>query len=1269
LRYSDVGIWRLDDNGQLCTANPVWQLDHTNEHLLSAVALSHNGSIAASGSWDRKTVRVWRLLRDDNDLPITESIFSFDHDDLVNSIALSADGTTVASGSDDNTVCVWQLGRDPQDATMTRVLGHTDAVNSIALSADGAFVASGSNDETLRVWRLRRAGNQNTTELLCSCRHDDSVNSVALSADGTIVASGSQDKTVRVWRLLHQDDGHVVAELVFSYSLHGPIFSVALSESGNTVVCGSWDETVRVWRLDTSGSQRPAELFLLRGHRDSVDSVALSADGLTLVSGAADDVRVWRLDKLHQPSDMPVAVTLRGQRHPVTAVALSADGSTLVSRLASKAVRMRRLDENSQSIAELDLKLGRSTVNCVAISANGEVIACGSLETGVSVWQQVNGQLSTSPVRSLQLPSEIVQYVALSADGKIIASEAFDGTIHVWWLDGITDDQPVPETEKDSKFDIGRYSAALSTDGTTVARGSGKTVRVWPLRRNTAATENPPFVDLLNNSAVASVALSADGLTIASGLYDGTVTVWQLDRSDQPVGDPVSLLGHSDMVSAVSLSGDGKTVASLSEDGTVRLWCANQPNVDPILLCDHKDTAISVALSADGTTVAIGMQDGSARIARSNHTVYLRQQLFHLLQNNRPDDILAFARDHPDAIRLPVVYKDEVKREVVFDTAAMRLMDEHDGDVDTLLELLKICPDLLLLPSPACDLKSPLDVAIERGARNVVEAFVNHMQAQKTIQHRHLWPLTNAIGFLCERFPDIAMQVLARASVPHARDSRPFGKAVRRVDAEASADTMHERVSADAMQEKASIATDATSDTTAPAAVMPGKPVQKPGLAVPLAHRVVALPGLVSRTALEKAAPPGYTKLVTEQRRSPPRDPLERIVASGNVDLFRTSAMAAVLDLRWNGIRTFFWFHAALYAVFLFCFCFNTVYIATESLDTPLSSIYSTSSLGRARATLAVLGLVLNLCFLVFELVEVCIVKPLAYGKDFWNWINVGGHVLVFVLAPLHLLRDPGQYPVAAVAAVLLWYNLLMFSRGFPATGVFTSIMFEMVKECWGLLLIFVVVIAGFANAYLLLFRGTAVEYAGFWVSLVSLFDGAVSGLSPVFRDNDDKDFRETFEGRSGTYNLQLALFVAFMLIVNVMLLNLLIALMSSVYDRVSEKATAVYRWESAKLLLMLERLFPVNEETRPWLHVTAPVDDFSDDAKLIAANSDDNGTAAAETAEDRSAGVGPPPPPIAEILQQLLKETERTQQQLSELERRIQQQHQQQPRARVDVV
>ena len=72
--------------------------------------------------------------------------------------------------------------------------GHSCIVNSVSFSPDGTKVASGSNDNTVKLWDVTSGECLQTLE-----GHSHYVNGVSFSPDGTKVASGSWDKAVKLW--------------------------------------------------------------------------------------------------------------------------------------------------------------------------------------------------------------------------------------------------------------------------------------------------------------------------------------------------------------------------------------------------------------------------------------------------------------------------------------------------------------------------------------------------------------------------------------------------------------------------------------------------------------------------------------------------------------------------------------------------------------------------------------------------------------------------------------------------------------------------------------------------------------------------------------------------------------------------------------------------------------------------------------------------------------------------------------------------------------
>ncbi|WP_193788912.1 caspase family protein, partial [Xenococcus sp. PCC 7305] len=115
------------------------------------------------------------------------------HSDLVRSLAISSNGQHIVSGSEDDTIKVWNLKTGNLENTLE---GHSDDVRSLVISSDGQRIISGGGDHTIKVWNLKTGDLENTLE-----GHSGSVRSVAISNDGQRIVSGSGDHTIKVWNL------------------------------------------------------------------------------------------------------------------------------------------------------------------------------------------------------------------------------------------------------------------------------------------------------------------------------------------------------------------------------------------------------------------------------------------------------------------------------------------------------------------------------------------------------------------------------------------------------------------------------------------------------------------------------------------------------------------------------------------------------------------------------------------------------------------------------------------------------------------------------------------------------------------------------------------------------------------------------------------------------------------------------------------------------------------------------------------------------------
>ena len=279
---------------------------------------------------------------------------------FVLSVMWSPDGTKLASGSVDSTMCMWEANSGKLLRTFS---GHANVVGSVAWSLDGSQLASGSWDSTVRVWEA------NSGRLLHTLNgHSKVVASIAWSPDGTRLASGSSDQTVCVWeassgKLLLACQGHT-----------GEVQSVAWSPDGMQLASGSWDKTVHVWEMHSGKLLRT-----YTGHTEPVRSVAWSPNGDQLVSGD-NTVRVW------DAHSGQLLRTYSGHTNVVSSVAWSPDGTRLASSSYDKTVQVWEV----KSGRLLYTYTGHTeVVFSVAWSPDGTRLASGSNDKTVQVWQAI----------------------------------------------------------------------------------------------------------------------------------------------------------------------------------------------------------------------------------------------------------------------------------------------------------------------------------------------------------------------------------------------------------------------------------------------------------------------------------------------------------------------------------------------------------------------------------------------------------------------------------------------------------------------------------------------------------------------------------------------------------------------------------------------------------------------------------------------------------------------------------------------------------------
>ena len=554
--------------------NPVVLRDPHEEYIRS-LAFRGEGRTLASGSWDG-FLRLWNV---DGPYMLREW---HGHQGGVWSVGFSPDGTRFASAGRDSVVRLWDWDRP--DMLVASLQGHQGEVISLAFAPDGEHLASAGGDRTVRIWTKDpgREWHQATGRQIG--QHKKPVRGLAFSADGQILASASEDETVRLWDPQGAPSAPPM-ELLHFYGVGSVAFR---PQCGRTLFSSCWDRTVRVWDI------YPVEPRVLEGHRDSVQSVAFGA-GNTVASGSWDKtVRLWDANR----PDACQTFSRHGAQ--VYAVALYSSPDMQVRTLASGCldgfVRLWNLAQHDpEGSPPRELSHG-APVSSIAFGTGGAILASGSHNGTVRLW---NLQSGDPRLAEFTHGGQSVTSVAFNNDGTLLASGSDDAEVKLWSLES----PDRPKLIATLKGHDGRvWSVAFSPDGRHLASGGDDhTVQLWRI-------EDPskPMRTLFGHEFwVGSVAFSPSGKLLATGGYDRTIRLWDLDKlseQDEFDDDPLVLRGHQQSVTSVAFSPDGKLLASGSTDNTVRIW-----TLELEALADRVCSKVSRNLSWEEWEKAMGL--------------------------------------------------------------------------------------------------------------------------------------------------------------------------------------------------------------------------------------------------------------------------------------------------------------------------------------------------------------------------------------------------------------------------------------------------------------------------------------------------------------------------------------------------------------------------------------------------------------------------------------------------------------------------------------
>ncbi len=286
--------------------------------------------------------------------------------------------TSLAFSPDDKTLAVGLKGQiqlfDVGSKSETRSIPvKSGQVRSLTYSPDGQLIASGSYQNV----SLFKA---NSGELVRELKgHRGYVTGVAFSPDGQHLATACDDELARIWPVSDEQPPIVLK------GNGAPVTGVAWSPDGVLVATAAGDDTrptkpgqIRIWDAVSGALKHQFEL-----HQKAATGVTFSRDGHFLLSSSVDE----RVNVYDVPQLKPLGF-FGGHSRPTNAVIVHPNGKIAVSISGGRAVGKNELIawefETGEPVAAIEAH--ESKITSLAISHNGRLVATGSQDQSVALW-------------------------------------------------------------------------------------------------------------------------------------------------------------------------------------------------------------------------------------------------------------------------------------------------------------------------------------------------------------------------------------------------------------------------------------------------------------------------------------------------------------------------------------------------------------------------------------------------------------------------------------------------------------------------------------------------------------------------------------------------------------------------------------------------------------------------------------------------------------------------------------------------------------------
>jgi WD40 repeat protein len=507
---------------------------------------------------------------------LPEQVARFYHNHNVNSASYSPDGKLLATGSDDWTVCIWDI----EKKELLVKLMHIDRVMNVVFSRDGRYIAATGFNGTGQIWDISKVSSSAREEISWQpvgiLEHGSVPTEIFFTGDNDyVVICNSPVSGNSAVRIFSVDKGRKVKELQHKRGVR----NIDLNASGSQIASAGNDARVCIW--DAKTRKRLARL----SHDSIAIAVHYQANGATLFSMSDKgtvyrwNTKSWkRISRVRLTNSLDDAVFSRNGRY----VATTHDNI------------VRVWDLESGRLLHAIKHEGPAASGALCFCPNSEyLVTAGDYGSHVRIWNLNTGK------EVARFAQSSVSEITFSPDGTMIASSGRDNSARIW---------KYANTMAGAAFNydsaVRRVLFSPSGNYLAVARQSG---------RNSLYDINKNQSFLLQHSDLAHhMAFTDDDQFLATGGKDGAARIWESATGRELVRFVPEKPGP---IQKVDLSFDGRYLAVAGDKGIAYVWETAARRI--VKKIEHAGDLWGVRFSPDGSYLATYGDRGRAKILKS----------------------------------------------------------------------------------------------------------------------------------------------------------------------------------------------------------------------------------------------------------------------------------------------------------------------------------------------------------------------------------------------------------------------------------------------------------------------------------------------------------------------------------------------------------------------------------------------------------------------------------------------------------------------------